>query len=53
MVHVEAGFSVNKAVMDTDMGEQTLQSRRKVMDHLRNIGGMANMGISVDLRTSC
>ena len=50
---VESGFSVNKEVMGTNMQLMTLTSRRLVMDHLKDVGGVANIDLTKKLLDSC
>ena len=50
---VERGFSENKMVLETNMGEKTLVARRTIKDYIRYIGGVEKFSISDELTKSC
>lgn len=50
---VEKGFSINKEVMDTNMKALTLKSKRLMIDHLLDIGGIEQFLVSKELLTAC
>ncbi|CAG5123146.1 unnamed protein product [Candidula unifasciata] len=49
---VERGFSVNKEMEEYNMAERTLISRRVIVDHIRNQGGVDNIEITPKMLTS-
>lgn len=46
---VERGLSVNKEVMVENLKEHSLIAQRTIHDHVRHVGGLANIGYTKEL----